>query len=121
MRFSGPAAIPASEIASSDADEGRVSVLEPALWKQLGEATSLAAFCDSWLTLQCGLVGNVVGGLIMAGPDATGVPLAIMPANWATASLFNVIKLAAEQQRGVAQYDLPDPEAGLDRPRAGFP
>jgi len=95
-------------------------VLEPALWKQLGEATSLAAFCDSWLTLQCGLVGNVAGGLVMAGPDATGVPLAITPANWAPTSLFNVIKLAAEQQRGVAQYDLPDPDAGLERPRVGF-
>lgn len=120
MRFSGPAAIPASEGTSVDTDEGRVSVLEPALWKQLGEATSLAAFCESWLTLQCGLVGNVAGGLVVAGPDVTGAPLAIVPANWTPASLFNVIKLAAEQQRGVAQYDLPDPDAGLDRPRAGF-
>lgn len=95
-------------------------MLEPALWKQLGEASSLAAFCECWLTLQCGLVGNVAGGLVMAGPDVTGAPLAITPANWAPASLSNVIRLAAEQQRGVAQYDLPDPDAGLDRPRAGF-
>ena len=95
-------------------------MLEPVLWKQLGEAANPAEFCNTWLALQCGLIGNVSGGLVVAGQDIAGVPLAVMPAGWAATSLVNAIKLAAEQQRGVAQYDPPDPEAASDGPRAGF-
>src|SRR5215470_3999019 len=120
MRLSGPAAIPAPESTSPDNDESRVSVLEPALWKQLGEAANPAEFCNTWLALQCGLIGNVSGGLVVAGQDTAGIPLAVMPAGWVPTSLVNAIKLAAEQQRGVAQYDPANPEAGFDGPRAGF-
>lgn len=95
-------------------------VLEPALWKQLSEAPDLAAFCETWLTLQCGLIGNVAGGLVVAGPDVAGIPLAITPSNWTPASLTEAIRLAGEQRRGVAQYDPANPEAAFEGPRAGF-
>ncbi|MDO9297064.1 HlyD family efflux transporter periplasmic adaptor subunit [Bradyrhizobium sp.] len=95
-------------------------VLEPVLWKQLGEASDFKAFCDSWLALQCGLIGNVAGGLVVAGQDLAGTPLAVRPPNWTAFWLADAIRLAAEQQRGVAHYDHSGPEATSDGQRAGF-
>lgn len=95
-------------------------VLEPALWKQLNEAADFRTFCETWLALQCGLIGNVGGGVVVAGLDLAGIPLAVRPSNWTPVSLAGVVKLAVEQQRGVAQYDQPGPDAALDGQRAGF-
>jgi hypothetical protein len=101
-------------------DESRVSVLEPALWKKLGDSSDFVAFCQIWLVLQCGLIGNVRGGVVIAGPDPSGVPIAVQPEGFApSSSLASAIRLAAEQRRGVAQYDNEAAEAA-EGSHAGF-
>jgi RND family efflux transporter MFP subunit len=110
MRISGPSAASASNDTSPSQDEDRVQLLEPALWKQLGEATDFKAFGGVWLTLQCGLIGNVAGGVVVAGPDIHSPPAASWPHGWEHASLINVIELATAQRRGVVRYDPASPE-----------
>ena len=84
------------------ADDDRVPVLEPALWKQLGETQDLPTFCTVWLTLQCGLIGGVAGGAVVIGQQPT--PIATWPQGFDTTPLAKVATLATEQRRGVAHY-----------------
>ena len=67
MRLTGLNAASASSDASSSQDDDRVQLLEPALWKQLGEAADFTAFSQIWLALQCGLIGNVANQTV--GPE----------------------------------------------------
>lgn len=120
MRLTGLNAAPASNVASSSEDEDRVQLLEPALWKQLGEATDLTAFSNIWLALQCGLIGNVAGGVVMAGQDIGLAPVALWPQGFEHTSLANVIELAAAQRRGVVRYDPSSPELAPEGPFAGL-
>jgi hypothetical protein len=62
-----------------------VPVLEPALWKKLGESDDFAEFGRTWLVLQCSLIGNVAGGIVVAGPQAGGVPIAVHPEDFKSA------------------------------------
>jgi RND family efflux transporter MFP subunit len=96
-----------------------VPVLEPALWKKLGESADFGEFGRTWLILQCSLIGHVAGGVVVAGPQAGGVPVAVHPEDFRSASLAHTIALAAEQRRGVVQYDgsAAEPAEG---PVAGF-
>jgi RND family efflux transporter MFP subunit len=96
-----------------------VPVLEPALWKKLGESDDFAEFGRTWLVLQCSLIGNVAGGIVVAGPQAGGVPIAVHPEDFKSSSLANTVALAAEQRRGVVQYDSSAPEPA-EGPLAGF-
>src|ERR1700760_2441933 len=107
MRPTGPATASALDGASTRLDDSRVAVLEPALWKKLGESADLGEFCKTWLVLQCGLIGDVAGGVVVAGPDTSGVPIAVQPEGFSPLSLAHTIRLAAEQRRGVARVDNP--------------
>ena len=106
MRLSGQSAATASSDAPSAPDEDRVQLLEPALWKQLGEAGDFPSFCHSWLALQCGLIGNVAGGVVLHGHAAA----AIWPQGFDYTSLAGIIELAATQRRGVVRYATAAPE-----------
>lgn len=97
-----------------------MAAVEPALWKQLGEATSFADYCRIWLTLQCGLIGQVSGGIVFAGSTTGDTPLAVLPAGWDPAPLARTIGIAAEQRRGAAQYGSPD-ASGTTQPGLAFP
>lgn len=119
MSPSGPATASALDGPAAVLDESRVAVLEPALWKKLGESADFAEFCRIWLILQCGLIGNVAGAAVVAGPDPGGAPVAVLPEGFGPSSLAEVIRLAAEQRRGVAQYDNAAPEQA-EGPRAGL-
>jgi RND family efflux transporter MFP subunit len=107
MRLTGLNAASASTEVSSVQDEDRVQteqvqLLEPALWKQLGEAADFSAFSHSWLALQCGLIGNVAGGVVLRGSGH--VPVAVWPTGYDFSALAAVIELAATQRRGVVRY-----------------
>jgi RND family efflux transporter MFP subunit len=120
MRLTGLTAASAPNETSSTEGEDRVQLLEPALWKQLGEATDFTAFSNIWLALQCGLIGNVAGGVVMAGHDNSFAPVAIWPGGFDPTSLANVIELAAVQRRGVVRYDPHVPDQAADGQFAGL-
>ena len=105
MRLTGLNAASTSGDAASAQDGDRVQLLEPALWKQLGEATDFSAFSQIWLALQCGLIGNVAGGVVVVGQDGQNTPVAIWPQGWDFTSLSSVIEPATVQRRGVVRYD----------------
>jgi RND family efflux transporter MFP subunit len=104
MRLTGQSAAPASSDASTAADEDRVQLLEPALWKQLGEAADFPSFSQTWLALQCGLIGHVAGGVVLRGNDSGRTPATVWPAGFDPAILAGVVELAATQRRGVVRY-----------------
>ena len=110
MRLSGQNAATASSDPALAPGEDRVQLLEPALWKQLGEAADFPSFCHSWLALQCGLIGNVAGGVVLRGGDAGHTPAAVWPQGFDYTSLASVIQLAATQRRGVVRYAAAAPE-----------
>ena len=85
-------------------DDDRVPVLEPALWKQLGETGDLATFCNAWLTLQCGLIGGAAGAAVVVGREPTSPPIAVWPQGFNPLALMAVVGLAVEQRRGVAHF-----------------
>src|ERR1700753_1829627 len=120
MRLTGLNAASASSDASSSQDDDRVQLLEPALWKQLGEAADFTAFSQIWLALQCGLIGNVAGGGVAAAQPAGLVPVALWPQGFELTSLANVIELAAAQRRGVVRYDPVAPESAAEGHLAGL-
>jgi RND family efflux transporter MFP subunit len=120
MRLTGLNAASPSNDAPSPQDGDRVQLLEPALWKQLGEAADFATFSNIWLALQCGLIGNVAGGVVVAGQPIGHSPLAVWPNGWPHASLAKVIELAAAQRRGVLRYDPALPESAAEEHLAGL-
>ncbi|MCE5334115.1 MAG: HlyD family efflux transporter periplasmic adaptor subunit [Desulfobacteraceae bacterium] len=66
---------------------------EQQLWHRLVEAESDGEFCQSWLGLQCQMIGGVDSGLVVAGnpgEDAFG-PVAFWPANLRNASHLSAI------------------------------
>ncbi len=80
-------------------------MLESALWKQLGDATDFRTYCESWLALQCSLIVQANAGLVAAGDNVVGPPIALHPAGHNTSHLVHAVTLAAEQKRGVAELD----------------
>ncbi len=80
-------------------------MLESALWKQLGDAADFCAYCESWLALQCSLIVQANAGLVAAGDNVVGPPIALHPAGHNASHLVHAVTLAAEQKRGVAELD----------------
>ena len=54
---------------------------EHALWTSFAEASTVEAFCQSWLTLQCRMMGGVRAGTVFLGPADRGPfrPVATWP------------------------------------------
>ena len=52
------------------------------LWATFAEAATVEVFCQSWLALQCGMIGGVKAGLVLLGPPDRGPyrPVATWPA-----------------------------------------
>ena len=55
---------------------------EHRLWTTFAEAATVETFCQSWLALQCGMIGGVRAGLLLLGPPDRGPfrPMATWPA-----------------------------------------
>jgi Barrel-sandwich domain of CusB or HlyD membrane-fusion/GAF domain len=112
------------ERANAPADEG-------AAWKSLGEAKSLEAFGQAWLTLACRtFAGLRRAALLLCGRD----PAQLSPvAHWAiepvtddvtafVASLQPLIAVAVERRRPALEGVGPSgPDAAADRTLVGFP
>jgi RND family efflux transporter MFP subunit len=70
------------EAEDSVANESVQSVeQEHSLWKTFAEAATVDTFCQSWLALQCGMIGGVRAGLLLLGPPDRGPfrPMATWP------------------------------------------
>jgi hypothetical protein len=110
-RESGTGDASAPEMAS-------VSALEPALWKRLGDADSLADLTRAWLALQCQMIAGAVRGIVLL-PGATASSYDAV-AFWPDGSgrspgLAEAAELALRERRGVASsesVESPDP-AGM--------
>lgn len=52
-----------------------------ALWTAFAEATTVEAFCQSWIALQCRMMGEVRAGMVLLGPTDRGPfrPVATWP------------------------------------------
>ena len=51
------------------------------LWTIFAEAATVESFCQSWLALQCGMIGGVRAGMLLLGPPDRGPfrPMATWP------------------------------------------
>src|SRR4051812_22437484 len=51
------------------------------LWATFAEAATIETFCQSWLALQCGMIGGVRAGLLLLGSPDRGAfrPMATWP------------------------------------------
>jgi len=59
----------------------RLAEQEQRLWTTFAEAATVDTFCQSWLALQCGMIGGVRAGLLLLGPPDRGPfrPMATWP------------------------------------------
>lgn len=55
---------------------------EHRLWAAFAEAATVESFCQTWLALQCGMIGGVRAGVVLLGPPDRG-PFRLM-ATWPT-------------------------------------
>ena len=94
-------ALPTPESATGDA----FSHLDQTLWTRLNEAASEQEFAQSWLDLQCKMIGAAVG-VVVLGPPGKGpfVPLAVWPeGSEASVELASVAETAMQERRGVVR------------------
>jgi multidrug efflux pump subunit AcrA (membrane-fusion protein) len=105
----------------SASDDDRVPLLESALWKQLGETSDFRAYGRVWLALQCGLIGGVLSGVVVAGDDAGRAPIALWPQGADPGALAGIIALAIAQARGVVRYDGGPADPDIGRADLAFP
>ncbi len=81
-----------------------VTYLEPALWKKITEASTEQDFCQSWIRLQCRIINNASGGVVVLGdPDAGHyAPVAFWPKGLRERKHFaKIIEEALKQDKGV--------------------
>jgi multidrug efflux pump subunit AcrA (membrane-fusion protein) len=82
-----------------------VAVLDQALWRDLNEAASEAAFGEAWVTLLCRMIpGAVAGVLVLERGVGSLVPVAGFPAKESgNAALLAAAQLAVTERRGAVQ------------------
>lgn len=82
--------------------------IEQALWRDFFDAKTTAAFCQSWLNLQCGLTGNTLRGVVVLGASDTGPfePLAFWPMGLPSGhELAAIAEKTLVEKRGVVLLD----------------
>jgi multidrug resistance efflux pump len=100
-----------SLIPVSETQPDQPAYLDQAIWRQMQEASTLEAFMQSWLSLQCTLLKGVRRGVAVTGAPDRGPysPVAFWPeGKGGSLGLTAVTELAIEERRGV----LRDPEYG---------
>ena len=94
-----------------------VTYLEPALWRQLGEAETEGEFCFFWLQLQCRMISDTVCGVVLLSREGgtNFAPAAFWPQTQRSHKhLSGVIEQAIKEQKGVVLRS--DSEEPLDVP-----
>ena len=77
---------------------------EQRLWAAFAEAATIDKFCQSWLALQCGMIGGVRAGLVLLGPPDRGPfrPKATWPAGRPPLKhLTNTAERTLSERRGL--------------------
>lgn len=93
-------------MAGQDEGRDRVSFLEQALWKRLGDATTRQEFAGAWLAIQCKSIDGVSGGIVVldAGAGTAVAPVALWPDEGIdTARLQEAANAAVAAGRGVVK------------------
>jgi RND family efflux transporter MFP subunit len=119
----GPRSLRAPE-ATKLHDDGRVSVLEQALWKRLDDAGDLQSLVDAWLVMQCGMIASATCGAVVidAAPGARHRVVGAWPDGAdALARLQSTLDLAIAQRRGVVQKPAADSDAAPSLAQFAYP
>lgn len=111
-----PSGEPADDVAQWDADPNAapVAALEPALWKRLADAQTLAELARAWLALQCQMINAASRGIVLvAGKDAnTYEAIAFWPeGSGRSPGLAQAAEAALRERRGIATADTSQPDA----------
>src|SRR4030042_576293 len=78
--------------------------LEQDLWRQFAEASTLKAFCQSWLSLQCHMLKGIRSGLVLLGTPDHGpfTPAAVWPSpNFSVKHLTGAAERSLRERRGL--------------------
>ncbi len=104
----GEAEALASSVAQADVTQ------EHSLWTSFAEASTVEAFCQSWLALQCRMMGGVRAGMVLLGPADRGPfrPVATWPEGRRTLKhLTKTAERTLAERRGVVVRGEPVEEA----------
>ena len=84
---------------------GSVSVLEPAMWKHLLDATEFTELASAWLVLQCEMIGVAQTAVVVRnGDNGERYGVAIWPnSSTDVSTLSPIIDQALDQKRGIIQ------------------
>ncbi len=77
---------------------------EQDLWRQFAEATTLKAFCQSWLSLQCHMFKGIRSALVLLGTPDQGpfTPAAVWPSpNFSVKHLTGAAERSLKERRGL--------------------
>src|SRR5262245_58797588 len=97
------------------------------LWAKFAQASTIEAYCASWLELQCRLIGSVEAGMVLLGPADRGPfrPVAPWPPKRrALTPLTKTAERTIKERRGLVARGGEDPVAavpGLGRYEIGYP
>jgi len=98
---------------------------EHALWTSFAEASTVEAFCRSWLALQCRMMGGVRAGMVLLGPADRGPfrPVATWPENRRNFKhLTNIAERTLAERRGFVSHGEPaEGEAQSGSCEIGYP
>jgi RND family efflux transporter MFP subunit len=109
-------------VAAAPADDGRVAILEAALWKRLTDAPDLPALAAAWIALQCGLIAGAARGLVaFADEHEMPRPAACWPEGSVPQELLATARAAIAQRRGVVQQPVGGEPALGARVQLGYP
>lgn len=109
----------------SDPEPGEVRVAQPLAgapdseaisWAELKSPSSAEAFCQAWLGLQCGMIPEVLGGLVLIGAAERGpfAPAAVWPRLYGgLKSLTNAAERVLTERHGLVLQ--PDGDGGRAR------
>ncbi|MBT8447586.1 MAG: HlyD family efflux transporter periplasmic adaptor subunit [Gammaproteobacteria bacterium] len=118
---------------SNVVQDQRVLESEQRLWAEFADASTVEAFCQSWLAIQCRQLDGVRGGAVLAVADAgmtTYAPVAVWPdvrrdmahlgaaAEQALTEKRGVLRAVTDESGGVVRYDIAYPVEVADQLQA---
>ncbi len=95
---------PRSPHTEAELADGQSGGQEQDLWRQFAEATTLKAFCQSWLSLQCHKLRGIRSGLVLLGTPDQGpfTPVAVWPnPSFSVKHLTGAAERSLRERRGV--------------------
>jgi len=84
-------------------------------WGRFAEADTVDAFCRSWLAIQCRVIPDIKGGLVLLGPPDAGpfTPVAVWPdVRRSMTHLTGAAERALTERRGLLLRNEPEGQSG---------